>query len=126
MSLTWIGKSKKAHKIETKIRRKKKRMNLKIINIERVADALIEFLRKLKRLKITIDDYYTYSIQQYDTSGLIFSLIPYGRQGSFLFLKSVKFGFIDRVRQCLKLNKYYVYDFDEVKQINSFFLRLRR
>lgn len=41
---------------------------------------------------------------------------PYERAGSEKFFSHVKMGDIDKVSKMLKKNKYYVYDFDNIKQ----------
>ena len=54
MSSMWIGKSKKEYKIETKIKRKKKRLNMQTVNLEKLMGELIHLLKKLCRLHINI------------------------------------------------------------------------
>lgn len=47
-------------------------------------------------------------------NGVVFSHKPYEKKGSHGFLTAIKLGNIQLVKQYLKQNKYYVYDFDHV------------
>ncbi len=54
----------------------------------------------------------------------VFSKKPYQKEGAYEFIKATKRGDLSKMKKYLEINKYLVYDFDDVFSLKSVFLKM--
>ena len=100
------------------------------INFSNVKKHLLELLLFLAKINISLDEVYKYIYIRYINVLFIFFVEnkfknhkifpdkPYEIEGSYIFLKSVKYGNLESVKAMVEKNKLYVLEYDYVIIVN--------
>lgn len=82
-------------------------------NYKEIRKALKKALRYMAELKLTIPEI---------MNNQVFSKKPYQKEGSYDFIKATKNGNLNLMKKLLDFNKYLIFDFDDVIDIDNFLL----